>query len=844
MGKLCERTRKCLLLTIAHVILIVQECYGQHHSEAICCEDIVEAKPYKWLMANQSQWQSLTIMERTPDGTALAVIVGTVDDENAATATGTPCQMATTNDLTPNVHRIALLRCENTTLDLVSILYKSYIFVDESRNSEEPKGNDNSRTSNDGRGKNRSLKIDDLYHKDQNGQHNINISPNSMYIEQRVSFNAIHLSRIPFARAISRGRSNNNRRKSIAKNNFAELINLNENNTEYLSWIKSNLTGAEIESLIELNYQLFFNMTILQLADNQINSLSKLFMSKLPNLVSLNLSGNNIDNELLDKHLFGDSMKLTQLDLSRNKLKSILVQNATMISEDYAMGNYESRMSSSNSYMEWNIFGSQLKLEYLDLSENLIADLPRNAFEGLHSLRCLNLAYNRLVITPFQAFHALSKVEHMNLAHNKLVSVLDNFFFGNRELRVLQLQHNSIERLTQYSLHGLENLQHLDVAHNQLLSIDRNAFDSLRSLRTLNLSGNKFKSISTTLFAALKDLIQLDLSANHFVTLPNGVFASQYKLERLTIDNTTMEKLGNLISRQAAVVDKTVLSRLRYVSITNNMHLHEIEPITIRNMAAVESLNLSGNHLNTLPVEFGELKQLKELDISRNDLIFIPKQLNELKYLHSLNLLGNNYACDCHMHWLTNWMTDLRETIGNRTGEIVTNSPPLNQLHQLKCRHGYPGDMMRVLQHLHCAKPHVEHVSDSRMHLLRSEAQLECKFLGNPAPDIIWVTPTNKIIRHNADPDTKPTYIHNPTSHNSEQDGGRRIDMQGSYMPGALDYHKFQANSNKFSFDEQVMGFSLLENGTLRIHNVSRKDSGLYTCYGHNIMGYSTANIR
>lgn len=678
-------------------------------------------------------------------------------------------------------HKNKLIRCENVTLEVVN-MYMNQI---------------NERGDNDGRRKSSSNK----------------------------AFNGIHLSDIYLNRNDLKSPFLEGGRYKNTDSEYAKLVQLDENTTEYLSWIKSNLTAEDIDVVFGNDDELFNKMIVLHLEDNQINRISQKLLAKVPHLVTLNLSGNEVENDLLEKNLFQRLPKLTQLDLSRNKLTAILVQNNETTTNNRRMC----------TYTECTIFGNLMQLKYLDLSHNNITDLPRNAFDGLNALTCLNLAFNSLFVTPFQAFHALKNLEQMDLSHNHLVSVLDNFFNGNRELKILLLQHNAIEKLSQYSFFGLRKLRHLDVSFNHLLTIDRNAFDSLIALESLNLSGNKFKLIPTMLFGSLKQLQSLDLSENIFTVLPNGVFASQYNLENLTIDDTAIEKLGNFISRQASVVNKDILVNLRHVSIRNNQHLCEIDPMCFHSTPAVEHLDLSGNRLTTIPADIVELKNLTSLDISRNDLINIPKQLNELGLLKSLNLLGNSFDCDCHMHWLSDWIENLEKELGSDADVM-----PLNHLNRLKCRHGYPGDMLRVLQLLHCMRPMIKHVSESKTHLLRSEAQLECTFNGSPAPDVIWVTPTNKIIRHHADPDTKPVFM----SESKRDDDGDGPHVKSLKQRGNIDYQKLQEHSADFTIHENIMGFSLLENGSLRIHNISRKDSGLYTCYGYNIMGYSTANIR
>lgn len=178
-----------------------------------------------------------------------------------------------------------------------------------------------------------------------------------------------------------------------------------------------------------------------------------------------------------------------------------------------------------------------------------------------------------------------------------------------------------------------------------------------------------------------------------------------------------------------------------------------------------------------------------------------------------------------HMYWIVTFLDDIQKT-NNHSNSLLNL-----QLSKLKCRNGYPGEMLRVLQHLHCIKPVIIQYTESTMHLLRSDAILECSFSGNPAPDIIWVTPSNVILNYHADPDAKPI-LYDKLSANSLEHGQR------------IEFQKLTGNSANFSAAAKAAGVSLLDNGSLIVHNISRKDSGLYTCYGYNIMGNSTGNIR
>lgn len=643
--------------------------------------------------------------------------------------------------------------------------------------------------------------------------------------DNRTTFSAIILSNVRW-----QSTARDNERKINQKNIQRDLVTTTM--AEYLTWIKSQLTGATMTAWTSTVSRPLVSLIYIDFSDNRLADMPwQSLATTMPNLRTIVLRRNNIGTDALRPNAFQRFEQLQRLDLSENNVTSIV---------------YYQRHD-ADAFVA--IFANQPQLLELDLSRNRIIDLPRTAFTRLPRLRCLNLAHNQLSIIPFQVFHALESLEHLDMANNRLVSILDNFFIGNTALRVLNLRNNTIETLSKNSLYGLERLTHLDLSDNQLLSIDRNAFDSLTALRVLNVGRNNLTVLPTILFYRLHQLQYVNLSRNNFKIIPNGLFASQHRLEELIIDETGLQRVGNLVSRQSNVVNKQTLAKLRTIRIRNNRQLRDIDAIAFRNWVAVEHLNLSGNALITLPHEIGELPELQTLDVSYNQLISVPKVIANAKQLHALSLLGNNYACDCHMAWLSGWIDDTQRRVhfNESLRDWSIYAPPLSQLRQLKCRHGYPGDFLRVLQQLHCMKPTATHVSDSKTYLLRSDAQLECAFSGNPVPDIIWVTPLNKIIRYYADPDAKPLLLLASTSNANATANGSNINIDLERQ--AKNREKFEnqmlkSNRLNFTVANELNGVTLLENGSLRVHNISRKDSGLYTCYGYNIMGYATAEVR
>ncbi|KFB36689.1 hypothetical protein ZHAS_00003855 [Anopheles sinensis] len=581
-----------------------------------------------------------------------------------------------------------------------------------------------------------------------------------------------------------------------------QLALKNENYLEIVRWRESNVTERQLTLTFARADRKFSNLQILDVSANQLGTIRRDHFSRLERLRLLQLAANQLHN--LPSDIFYDLPNLVELDLHDNRLSELPL----------------------------HMFRPLGRLRVLNLANNTIHDLPRNSFAGLGNLTELHLARNRLYVIPFQVFKELRSLEVLDLSSNMLVSFLDNFFLLNKQLRVLRLNGNIIEKISKNALYGLRRLQSLDLSANKLVFIDRNAFDTLDELRYLNVNQNQIYILPSTVFSALRALRTLDLSSNLMRSLPNSIFAAQHSLVRLHLDATNLESLSNWVARNNHTVNREILRNLRYLSIRNNTRLKEIEPCVFRNVPNLETLLLSNNRLTALPKEIGELRRLRYLDVASNDIMYIPEQIRTLHELQYANFLDNDYGCDCHMYWILGWIDELQAE--NNTQKIYD----LLRLSELKCRNGYPGDIVRVLQHINCFPPELLQASESRMHLLKSDAVLECVFTGNPPPDIIWITPKNEILRHSQEQDQKSLLFE------SDDDGGHGV-ASGKYQQ-AVEFQMLTTDNMTGGglHDATGMGITLLENGFLRIHNISRRDSGLYTCYAINIMGNATAGIR
>lgn len=578
---------------------------------------------------------------------------------------------------------------------------------------------------------------------------------------------------------------------------------INEQQTEILKLIDSTLTDGQLQNIFQTKN--FIRLRLLDVSGNRIETLDREAFRNSVLLTTLNLARNEIAQ--IKGDVFKDLHELNELVLSNNKLS------------DFSAG--------------VDIFSGLKKLTHLDLSNNTLMNIERHMFYGLEGLIEINMSYNRLFILPYQVFEIMHSIEVVDLSHNLLMSFLDNFFIHNGRLKVLQLHHNRMAKINKNSLYGLKELHTLDLSYNELLTVDRNAFDTLDGLKFLNLANNNIQLLSANVFLSLKQLRTLDISNNGMVQLPLGIFAHQFQLRELKMDNTNLVNISNWISKtnSNSTINKNILNNLKSVSLKNSTKLRNVESCFLRNMPNIEKLYITKSQLTFLPNGIEEMQSLNDLDLSNSRLEFIPEGIKHLMELTSLNLLGNDLQCDCHMYWMLQWIDELN--IKNKTLPYE-----LLRLSELKCRNGYPGDIIRVLQHINCVKPHLITATKEQEYQLFTDAVLECSFAGMPAPEIVWRTPHGLILRLDE----------------SKEDTSAKFQLKQLHQsvledtPANLKYQQILdmavKNGKSSGRVRQGPGITLLENGTLTVHNISRLDSGLYSCFAVNIMGNATTDVR
>ena len=289
------------------------------------------------------------------------------------------------------------------------------------------------------------------------------------------------------------------------------------------------------------------HLTLLFIVLQQIDDYSFIWT---PNLATLDLAQNKINH--LAKHAFCRLRYLQKLLLNRNRLSEVPSEAL-------------------------QVFRKPATLQYLDLSQNGILNIPEDAFSALSSsLTYLNIEdkHTDRGLTYTEWMNLLQKLNYISLkgsaygnivvyVHNSLLS-LKHFqinevlnllfaqklcsFFPNLEVAIIS-DATIVSFPSALALHKCSHLIHLDLS-GSVENIDSLALDNLNiSIPTLNkliMARNQVISINQILFLKTPKLTMLDLSHNAITSIDPGIAMAYPNLENLLIDDNYLESLAGL----------------------------------------------------------------------------------------------------------------------------------------------------------------------------------------------------------------------------------------------------------------------------------------------------------
>ncbi|XP_058486043.1 PH domain leucine-rich repeat-containing protein phosphatase 2 isoform X1 [Solea solea] len=352
---------------------------------------------------------------------------------------------------------------------------------------------------------------------------------------------------------------------SLARMSHVKNIDLRLNG---LRWVKSE----SLEAVTQL--------TQLDLRDNCLHSLD---LSSICNLETLHCQRNQLGALTLS------GFTLRMLHASSNRLTTVNV---------YPVPNQLTHMELSQNLLEYlpDWVCDCRKIEMLDITHNLLSELPSRLFNSL-SLRKLLAGNNCLQRVPDLLDHV--PLEALDLQHNKLTQLPESLFYKALNLKSLNVSANSLESIPPSSqseeslstlqelylsgnnlnencgalLAGHHNLRVLHIAYNQMLSFPASKLSKLELLEELNLSGNKLKTIPSTV-SSCKRLHTLIAHSNHVTVFPEILNLPEIKLVDLSCNELTEIQLPDSLPPTLQELDLTGNSSLMLEHTTLNLFSH------------------------------------------------------------------------------------------------------------------------------------------------------------------------------------------------------------------------------------------------------------------------------
>uniref|UniRef100_A0A8C9QSR8 Slit guidance ligand 1 n=1 Tax=Spermophilus dauricus TaxID=99837 RepID=A0A8C9QSR8_SPEDA len=357
-----------------------------------------------------------------------------------------------------------------------------------------------------------------------------------------------------------------------------------------------------------------------------------------------------------------------------------------------------------------------------DLSNNQIAEIAPDAFQGLRSLNSLVLYGNKITDLPRGVFGGLYTLQLLLLNANKINCIRPDAFQDLQNLSLLSLYDNKIQSLAKGTFTSLRAIQTLHLAQNPFICdcnlkwladfLRTNPIETsgarcasprrLANKRIGQIKSKKFRcSAKEQYFIPGTEDYQLNSECSSDVACPHKcrceasvVECSSLKLskipERIPQSTAELRLNNNEISILEATGMFKKLTHLKKINLSNNK-VSEIEDGAFEGAASVSELHLTANQLESIRSgmfrgldglrtlmlrnnriscihndSFTGLRNVRLLSLYDNQITTIsPGAFDTLQALSTLNLLANPFNCNCQLAWLGDWLRKRKIVTGN-----------------------------------------------------------------------------------------------------------------------------------------------------------------------------------
>lgn len=277
--------------------------------------------------------------------------------------------------------------------------------------------------------------------------------------------------------------------------------------------------------------------TGLNLANNNIKTVTALGLSTLSNLSKLELNKNKITS--ISNDAFSNNTALETLDLSKNRINTIVSLTFKTMSN---LRDLNLKRNNISDLGDATFFGLS-KIKVLALDNNYIQGIGKKWLYGLESLEKLFLSYNRISTIDSDAWERCQNLKELNLASNKLTTINKNTFLKLRNLMRLNLNNNSISYIDDGAFSNTPKLKILHLSYNKIHATVEDAtgvFKGLGNLEKFFVAANNIKSVKKNAFNGLSKLKFLDLNQNNITSVQKNAFMELASLQVLLINTSSL----------------------------------------------------------------------------------------------------------------------------------------------------------------------------------------------------------------------------------------------------------------------------------------------------------------
>lgn len=271
--------------------------------------------------------------------------------------------------------------------------------------------------------------------------------------------------------------------------------------------------------------------------------------------------------------------------------------------------------------IERDTFDGAVKLEVLKLSRNRIRSIHRETFYWMPELKKVLLNENRLYFIDKNLFSRQSKLEFIDLSHNLLANKFDMvlFFVPKLDLSFNHIATADIE-MTVQDIGELSSGCSAEISFKNNLLTDF-VITGEAVVDSLDLSRNHFKSMERIILQKPARLARLNLDSNPFSLISAQDLHCYPYLKELNLRNTSLIFGANNIFTQ--------LSRLTSLDLSQN-HLTSIDMRFFEHLTQLTELVLDGNALRELNTQEMAVKREELLTISLFDNRFACEEIKRV----------------------------------------------------------------------------------------------------------------------------------------------------------------------------------------------------------------------